>query len=105
MTSAKKARERRRAAQYRAPQTSRMDAAMDAADAAGEHLWVMTAAWRVSDPAKAFAASVTREFDADNALLLDQENILALAGPGCYKCEREYSPQLAAIPCIGSVKL
>lgn len=102
MTNAKRARERRRAAQYRAPDSGRMDAALSAADTPGEHLWIMTAAWRISDPAKAYAATMTQEFDADNPYLLDGENIMGLAGPGCYKCELLYSPATADRPCTGS---
>jgi hypothetical protein len=103
MTNARKARERRRAAQYRMPPAQRTDAAMAAADMPGQHLWVMTAAWRLTDPEKAYAATMTPEFDEENAYLLDQENILALAGPGCYKCEELYSPTLAALPCRGQL--
>jgi hypothetical protein len=79
-----------------------MDAAMADADAPGEHLWIMTAAWRLTDPAKAYAATMTPEFDEDNSYLLDGENIISLAGPGCFKCEQIYSPTLAAQPCTGS---
>lgn len=79
-----------------------MDAALSAADTPGEHLWVMTAAWRISDPAKAYAATMTPEFDADNTYLLDGENVIVLAGPGCYKCELVYSPALANRPCTGN---
>lgn len=104
MTNARKARERRRTAQYRAPSTDRMGAALSAADTAGEHLWIMTAAWRISDPAKAYAAATTSEFDQDNSYLLDGENVIGLAGPGCYKCEAVYSPELAARPCTGTTE-
>lgn len=60
----------------------------------GEHLWVVAGAWRVtpdqwtsSDPA------VTP--------ILDQENLLSVAGPGCYYCEAYYSPRLAKRRCPG----
>lgn len=103
MTNARKARQRRReAVTYQSPSNATMNAKLENADVLGQHLWIMTAAWKISDPAKAQAAAKTREFDADNAYMLDAENLLALAGPGCYKCEKEYSPRLAASPCAGS---
>ncbi len=54
----------------------------------GKHLWVVTGAWRIADP-------------ANPNLQLDLENLLNLAGPGCLWCEREYSPQLASMRCTG----
>lgn len=66
-----------------------------AADKPGEHLWIMTVAWLVPDP-RAMR-------DPANPALLDQENILLAAGPGCYKCEMPYSNRLAKRVCRGSI--
>lgn len=59
----------------------------------GEHLWTMTMAYQV-DPAKMMSG-------ADGPVLFDKENLLVTAGPGCYYCERPYSPRLAMRRCKG----
>lgn len=61
-------------------------------DRPGEHLWTAMAMYRI-DPAAwmAFGERVN----------LDTENLLTVAGPGCFKCEQPYSPQLAARRCPG----
>lgn len=56
----------------------------------GEHLWVATAAWRVNPTTF-----------LEGAAHLDLENMLTIGGPGCFICEREYTPELAARPCPG----
>lgn len=56
----------------------------------GKHLWTCVASWKIIDPT---AESFT----------LDTENLLSIDGPGCFKCESVYSPELAAQPCGGSV--
>jgi hypothetical protein len=53
-----------------------------------EHVWIMTAAWRV-DPAKGGRA------------VMDHENLISLGGPGCLVCENTYTPELAAKRCEG----
>ena len=78
---------------YLPPDLGTLDQRMAAADRPGEHLWVMTAAWRVTDPRAA----------RDGPVLLDIENILAFAGPGCFKCEEPFSNRLARSPCRGNV--
>lgn len=98
MTNARKARERRRET-YQLPDSQALNRHSEAVDKPGQHVWVVTAAWQVTDPEKAYRASRTAQFDADNSILLDRENIIAFAGPGCFKCEREYSPELAGRPC------
>ncbi len=81
-------------ARYVPPTQEILGRRMAAADRPGEHLWIMTAAWRVRDP----------ESVRDGELsLLDTENIVAFAGTGCFKCERPYSRQMAKRPCPGSV--
>lgn len=59
----------------------------------GDHCWVMMAAWKV-DPVKLIA-------QPDGPGLLDTENLLALNGPGCFFCERVYTPRLAERRCKG----
>lgn len=44
------------------------------------HLWIVTSVYQV-DPA---------QWSAVNKPILDQENLIALVGPGCYYCERIY---------------
>lgn len=56
--------------------------------APGQHLWATFGVWRVADPA------ATR-------FHLDLENLLTLEGPGCFLCEQQYTPELAARPCPG----
>lgn len=56
----------------------------------GQHLWTTLAMWEV-DPTQT------------EAVYLDTENLLTIEGPGCYKCEEVYSPELAAKPCRGSL--
>jgi len=66
----------------------------DNADRPGAHVWVMLGAWQIPDP----SAITSRE-----TFTLDHENLINLSGPGCYKCEQEYSPELAASPCTGNI--
>ena len=56
----------------------------------GEHLWCITTAFRV-DPAKAFAGEA----------ILDTENLVIVAGPGCLVCEEPWSQSIADRPCPG----
>ena len=66
---------------------------VDMSAAPGEHLWIMSGAWRISDPASAFDAGVPK--------FLDLENLLTIVGPGCYICEQVYTAEVAAKPCPG----
>jgi hypothetical protein len=81
---------------YSPADPARLAAHLDLLDKPGEHLWVMTAAWAVTDP----QSLATR-----GPVLLDAENLVGFAGPGCYKCEQEWSRKVAARPCTGSVTL
>jgi hypothetical protein len=56
----------------------------------GEHLWIVLTAFRVTP----------REGPVHYDL--DPENLVTVAPPGCYVCERKWSPQLAARPCPGN---
>jgi hypothetical protein len=58
----------------------------------GKHLWIVTGVWEVRNP-------TTSQF------ILDTENLLSIDGPGCYKCEKLYTEELATQPCIGSMEL
>lgn len=75
----------------------RLEARLKAADKPGEHLWIMTAAWLIGDPATARDPAVVK--------LMDRENLVQFAGPGCYKCERPYSGQMAKRRCLGTLDL
>jgi hypothetical protein len=81
------------AGQYQPPATQTMEARLLAADRPGEHLWIMTAGWLLGDPASAHRDDVIK--------YLDRENLVVLVGPGCFKCERPYSAQLAKRRCLG----
>lgn len=81
-----------RADQYVPPSRAQLDARLRQADKPGEHLWVMTAGWTITDPASAYRGDVK---------LMDRNNLVVFAGPGCYKCGREYSSKMAKRPCLG----
>ena len=55
----------------------------------------MTAAWLITDPASAY--------DPSKIKLMDRENLLSMAGPGCFKCEKPYSRAMAKRRCLGAV--
>lgn len=74
-----------------------LDARLTALDRPGEHLWIVTAAWHIADPASAWDPGVLT--------LLDQENLIAMPAPGCYKCEKPYSAKMAKRRCLGSADL
>jgi len=64
---------------------------LEASDREHEHLWVMTAAWRVSDP-QTYATGRA-------PVLLDGESLVMVSGPGCFKCEQPWTRKRAAQPC------
>lgn len=78
---------------YRPIPTERMDAKLAAADQPGAHIWVMTAAWMIANPGDARDPAVPK--------LMDAENLVLFAGPGCLKCERAYSAKMAKRQCLG----
>ncbi len=57
----------------------------------GNHLWIVTAGWRVN-PAT---------FTAGKSVDLDTENLLMVSSPGCFWCEEEWSFVLASKRCKG----
>jgi hypothetical protein len=81
---------------YAPADPDRLEAHLDRLDKPGQHIWVMTAAWAVTDP----QASATT-----GPVFLDAENLVGFAGPGCYKCEREWSRKIAAQRCNGSTTI
>jgi hypothetical protein len=60
----------------------------------GDHLWVITTAFRV-DPARWSSP------DPTVTPMLDHENLLSVAGPGCFYCEQVYTSLLATRRCKG----
>jgi hypothetical protein len=78
---------------YRPPSMETLSRRLAAADKPGEHLWIVTVAFGVTDPAAV---------DRGRETLMDSEAIIMFAGPGCYKCERPYSAAMAKRPCRGS---
>lgn len=82
--------------QYAPPSAEQLDKRMRAADIRGQHLWVMTAGWLIADPASAYDPGVIK--------LMDRENLVIMAGPGCYKCEQPYSPRIARRTCHGKIE-
>lgn len=62
-----------RADQYVPPSRAQLDARLRQADKPGEHLWVMTAGWTITDPASAYRGDVK---------LMDRNNLVVFAGPG-----------------------
>ncbi len=82
---------------YQPIPADRLNRRLQAADRPGEHLWVMVAAWLIADPASAR--------DPDALKLMDAENLVQFNGPGCFKCERPYSGQMAKRRCLGRIDL
>jgi hypothetical protein len=72
---------------YAMPSKDVLDKRLLIANRPGEHLWALTAAWRVTDPASVSDPSVLK--------LLDSENMIIFGGPGCLKCDESYSPTLS----------
>lgn len=77
-----------------APSPKAARSRLENSDQPGAHVWVMVGAWRIPDPA---AITSLQTFT------LDHENMINLSGPGCFKCEQEYTPALAAAPCSGDI--
>lgn len=81
--------------QYQPVNKDVLNARMLAADKPGEHLWIMAGAWLISDPASVYNGDVIK--------FLDSENLITFDGPGCFKCEKAYSGQMAKRRCQGSI--
>lgn len=77
----------------RIPGRTVLEARLRASDQPGRHLWVMAAAWRVSDP-QAYSSG-------RGEIIMDAESLVCFTGPGCFKCEQPWSRKLQARPCNG----
>jgi hypothetical protein len=74
----------------------RLDERVRLAESRGEHVWIVAAAYNVSeDAARAVLAGQT-----DGPLLLDAENLASLS-VGCYRCEEPATLRLMARRCRG----
>jgi len=80
---------------YLPPSTETLETRLINLDKPGEHLWIMTGAWHIANPESAF--------DPAQIKLMDRENLVAFAGPGCYKCEKPYSKQMSKRRCNGTI--
>jgi len=80
---------------YQPASKDRLERRLIAADKPGEHLWIMTAAWLMTDPGA--------HRDPSTPTLMDAENLVMFAGPGCFKCERAYSAKMAKRRCLGKL--
>jgi len=76
-----------------APGPDIRDRRLAAADRPGQHLWAIFLTFQC-DPER---------FRSGSSYPLDTENLIMASGPGCLKCELEYSRKLARLPCRGSV--
>lgn len=63
----------------------------------GKHLWTILAMYRINDP------SVMR--DPEGQVLMDRESLLTIEGPGCFKCEKEWTPDVERRWCQGTMGL
>jgi hypothetical protein len=57
----------------------------------GDHLWTVVSIYRI-DPVRAMQGTS----------FLDTENLICITGPGCYYCEKMFTPQLAKRRCTGN---
>lgn len=60
----------------------------------GNHFWIVPVAFKV-DPGN---------FDPSTSVNLDHENLVLIAGVGCFHCEAAYSPRLLHRRCPGEPK-
>lgn len=82
--------------QFRPASQQVLQKRMQNADKPGQHLWMMTAAWAVSDPQGAATGT-------SGPQILDAENLLSFGGPICFKCEETWTRKRAAQRCPGSI--
>lgn len=62
----------------------------------GDHYWILPVTYQIIDPARWYDAS-----QPDESRLLDVENVVLVAGIGCWHCEEIYTPRLASRRCKG----
>jgi hypothetical protein len=78
--------------QQRVDQTALVDRMPDFNPRTGDHLWMVATCYRV----------VPEQWqDATHTPMLDSENLLSITVPGCYHCEKPWSPRLASRRCVG----
>jgi len=63
----------------------------------GKHLWTVMALYRITNPA------VSQ--DPGGQILMDRENLLTIEGPGCFKCEKPWTPDIGRRFCQGVMTL
>ncbi|NUT27696.1 MAG: hypothetical protein HOV84_17530 [Streptomyces sp.] len=67
----------------------------------GEHLWIATLAFRISDQ----MARAMAEGRDPGEIIFDHESILTPPAPGCFKCEQPFSKRLYHRKCTGTMDL
>jgi hypothetical protein len=82
--------------QYRPVSQEVLQRRMELHDKPGQHLWMMTAAWAVSDPQGAATGAAGEQ-------VMDSENLLSFGGPVCFKCEELWTRKRQAQRCPGSI--
>lgn len=65
----------------------------------GKHMWVVTAVFAVSDQTMRTIA----HGHSDVKIQFDHENCKLVQGPGCFKCERLFTPEELNTRCGGSI--
>jgi len=60
----------------------------------GDHFWIVPVVYRVNPV----------NFSPSESVHLDRENLVMVAGVGCYYCERVYEPRLLRRRCPGEPK-
>jgi hypothetical protein len=73
----------------------RLDADITRAEAHDEHVFIVAAAYRISDDLAARIAA-----GEDTGALLDAENLISLA-PGCFRCEEPLTARIIGRRCRG----
>jgi hypothetical protein len=59
----------------------------------GKHMWTIMVMHQVTDP-ETF-------LNSEGVAHLDFETLMTIEGPGCFKCEQSYTPELAKRWCNG----
>jgi hypothetical protein len=60
----------------------------------GEHYWIIPVVYHVGDPAAWFDPAAGKQH-------LDMENLVLVAGVGCYHCEKPYEARMLHRRCPG----
>jgi hypothetical protein len=68
---------------------------LDEFDRPGRHLWTVTSMYYVADPEDAVHGA--------DPFHMDRENLILVAGVGCFKCEALYSATINLETCKGSI--